>query len=135
MFDVGVYAIAFITALLGPVERVVTAAHTCAPQGEGGGGECRGKGLDVMAEVNHEVGGTIGVVGEDSVGESKVRDSKVDLYSSTLVLRSGCMVSLSTSFSVSCSALPTARRRSLVVFGDYGSLRCAVNPETRNPKP
>jgi hypothetical protein len=94
MVDVGVYAIAFLTALLGPVAHVSTARPTVVGPAQAPSQGCSGSG-------------------------SGVEQPLLDLYCVTLVMRSGAVAQISTSFT-----LPSvgAKKRGLCVSGDAGTL-------------
>jgi predicted dehydrogenase len=104
MIDVGVYAVALLTALLGPVARVaVVAAKQGARGARGAGGAGR---------LEHGAEG----------GEKQIdlyHAPLIDLYHATLIMRSGAVAHVCSSFSLPSTA---ARKRSLSISGDTGTL-------------
>ena len=106
MVDVGIYALALLTALLGPVARVsVVAAKRAQRTG--------------TAQQGAPTAGAERQIDPHNASRIDPHNApRIDLYNATLIMRSGAVAHVCSSFS-----LPSgARKRSLSISGDKGTL-------------
>jgi predicted dehydrogenase len=109
MIDVGVYAVALLTALLGPVARVAVVA---AKQGAAAGAAGVERGAEGGAQRGAEGGA-------QQIPKDLYHAPLIDLYHATLIMRSGAVAHVSSSFSLPSTG---GRKRSLSISGDTGTL-------------